>query len=231
LGTSTYIDHEYNNIENSQSTSFLGLILDRTLSWQLHIDKICAKLKSACYVLRTLNPILTVCNLKTIYFSYIHSIITYGIIFWGNSTASNEVFKLQKRAIRIITNSHSRTSCRSLFKELKILPLQSQYILSLAVYVAKNIDDFTIKSDIHSINTRYKSNLHPPSLRLAKSQKGVYYAGIKIYNCLPLKIRELSGEIKYFNRSLKKFLLRGSFYTMEEFLNWAYIHDLNTMYL
>jgi len=92
FGTSTCIDYEHNHIENSQSTSFLGLILDKTLSWQLHIDKICAKLKSACYILRILNPILSVSNLKMIYFSYIHSIIAYGIIFWGNSTASHEVF-------------------------------------------------------------------------------------------------------------------------------------------
>jgi len=151
LGTLICIDYEHNHIENSQSTSFLGIILDKTLSWQLHINNICAKLKSACYILRTLNPILSVSNLKTIYFSYIHSIITYGIIFWGISTGSDEVFKFQKRAIRIITNSRSSTSCRNLFNELKILPLQCQYILSLAVYVAKNIDDFTINSDIHSI--------------------------------------------------------------------------------
>ena len=132
------IDYEQNHIESSQSTSFLGLILDKTLSWQSHIDKICAKLKSACYVLRILNPILTVSNMRMIYFSYIHSIITYGIIFWGNSATSGEVFQLQKRAIRIITNSHNRTSCQNLFKELNILPLQSQYILSLAMYVVKN---------------------------------------------------------------------------------------------
>jgi hypothetical protein len=97
----------------------MGLTLDSTLSWQLHIDKICAKLKSGCYILRTLKPSLLMNDLKTIYYSYIHSIITYGIIFWG----SDEVFKLQKRAIRIITNSHSRASCRDLFKELNILPL------------------------------------------------------------------------------------------------------------
>ena len=115
LGTSIYINHEHKHIENSQSTSLLGLILDKTLSWQLHIEKICAKLKSACYILRTLKPILSVSNLKMIYFSYIHSIITYGIILGDNSTASNEVFKLQKRAIRIITNYHSGTSCRNLF--------------------------------------------------------------------------------------------------------------------
>jgi len=97
LGTSICIDYEHNHIENSQSTSILGIILDNTLSWQLHIDKICAKLKSAFYILRILNPILTVSNLKTIYFSYIHSIITYGIIFGGNSTGSDEVFKIQKK--------------------------------------------------------------------------------------------------------------------------------------
>jgi hypothetical protein len=92
-------------------------------------------------------------DLKMIYFSYIHSIITYGIIFWGNSTGSEEVFKLQKRAIRIITNFHSWTSFRDLFKELYILPLLSQYILLLAVFVARNIDEITTNSDIHSINT------------------------------------------------------------------------------
>jgi hypothetical protein len=67
LGTSTCIDQEHNRIENSHSTSFLGLILDKTLSWQLHIDKLCAKLNSAYYILRTLKPILTLHNLKMIF--------------------------------------------------------------------------------------------------------------------------------------------------------------------
>ena len=98
-------------------------------------------------------------------------------------------------------------------------------MLSLAMYVVKNIDDFTSNSNIHSFNTRYKSSLHPPLLRLTKSQKGVYYAGI-----MPLKIKELSGKVKYCKRSLKKFLSHGSFYTMEEYLDWTSIRDLNTMY-
>jgi hypothetical protein len=114
---------------------------------------------------------------------------------------------------------------------LLMYQLQSQYILSLAVYVAENIDDFTTNLDIHSINTRHKSSLYPPLLRLTKYQKVVCYTGIKIYNCLPLKIKVLSGKIKHFKKSLKKFLLHGSFYTMEEFLGWTFINDLNTLYL
>ena len=98
------------------------------------------------------------------------------------------------------------------------------------MYVVKNREDFTSISDIHSMNTQYKSNLHPPLLRLTKSQKGVCYAGITMYNNLPLKIRELSDKIKDFKRSLKKFLLHGSFYTTEAYLDWTSKHDLNTMY-
>ena len=88
------------------------------------------------------------------------------------SSTMSLVFKLQKRAIRIIMNSHSWTSCCELFKELNILHLQSQYILSHALSVIKNIDDFTITSDIHSINTHHKSNLHSPLLALTKYQRG-----------------------------------------------------------
>jgi hypothetical protein len=72
-------------------------------------------------------------TLKMMYFSYEHSIITYGIIFWGNSPYSIKIFRMQKRIIRIIPNSTKRASCRTLFKELNILPLQAQYILSMSI--------------------------------------------------------------------------------------------------
>ena len=111
------IAYEENYILNTNTTSFLGLTLDETLSWKLHIDQLCTKLKSACFILRMLTPLLTQQNMKIIYFTYFHSIMTYGLIFGGNSTDRNNIFKLQKRAIRLITNSSNRTSCRGLFKK------------------------------------------------------------------------------------------------------------------
>ena len=149
-----------NRLMNSQTINFLGLTLDYKLSWSPHIARICSKLRSACYILSILKPTLTTQNLKTIYFAYFHSILSYGIIFWRNSTGNEEIFKLQKKAIRIMTNSNKGTSCRGLFKGLGILPLCSQYILSLALFVAKNMDDFIINSDIHPYNTRSNTNLH-----------------------------------------------------------------------
>jgi len=76
-------------------------------------------------------------TLRTVYFSYFHSILLYGIILWGNSAYSCNIVKIKKRIIRIIMNASNRDPCRQLFKTLKILPLKSQYIFPLLVFVAK----------------------------------------------------------------------------------------------
>jgi hypothetical protein len=121
-----------------------GLTLDSTLSWKTHVYQLSSKLNSACYAIISLKSFMSTKNLRIIYFSYMNSIIAYVIIFWGNSPYNNNVFKLQKRAIRIIMNVDNGVSCRELFKKLKILPLQSQYILSLSLFVVKNIDEFIL---------------------------------------------------------------------------------------
>ena len=83
------INHKTDRISNVYHTKSLGLTLDSTLSWKPHIDQLISKLNS----LKSLIPLET---LRMIYFSSVHSIISYGIIFWGNSSYSNTIFKLQK---------------------------------------------------------------------------------------------------------------------------------------
>jgi len=105
-----HISYKDNPINITSCTNFLGLTLDTTLSRKTHIDQLSLKLSTACYIIRSLKSIISTRNLRTIYFSYAHSIIAYGIIFWGNSSHSNNIFKLQKRAIRIIMNVDNRVS-------------------------------------------------------------------------------------------------------------------------
>jgi hypothetical protein len=57
--------------------------------------------------------------------------MTGGFIFWGNPTRSSKIFQIQKRAVRIVMGRRRSESYRNLLKELKILPLKSQYILPL----------------------------------------------------------------------------------------------------
>jgi hypothetical protein len=153
-------------------------------------------------------------------FAYVHSIMSSGIIFGGNQPHSEKIFKIQKSVIRIITNSRTRDSCQELFKKLEILPLYSQYIFSLLMFVIKNKHLFSTNCQFHNIHTRSKTNLHPPTANLTKFQKGVYYSGIKIFNNFPHNIKDLATEIKLFRNALKRFVLIISFYNSEEYFNY-----------
>jgi hypothetical protein len=150
--------------------------------------------------------------------------MTYGIIIWGNSD-SVQVFRMQKRVVRILTGSRSRDSCRELFKTLKILPLQSLslsiYIYALALYVVNNKDQYRETSEIHDKNTRSRLNLHLPLPNLSIYQRGTYCNGIKVFNNLPPDIKKLSHNVKQFSLALKRFLHTKSFYLLDEYFNWT----------
>jgi hypothetical protein len=70
-------------------------------------------------------------------------------------------------------NSGNKDCCRDLFKKLYILPLQSQYIFSLLMFVVRNKNFFKTKSDVHSFNTRSHYYLLISAVDLAIFQKGV----------------------------------------------------------
>jgi hypothetical protein len=92
-----------------------------------------------------------------------------------------------------------------LFKKLNILPLHSQYILSLLLFVVKSIDEFKSNFEVHSINMCQRSGLFPPETKLTKYHKGVYYSGIKTFNHLPYSIKNLSRNVKKLKLPLKSF--------------------------
>jgi len=104
------LSYRGNQITNTLSTRFLGLTLDSTLSWNLHIEQLSSKLNSACYAIRVLKTMVSTKNLRTVYFAYVHSITAYGIVFWANSPYSDCIFKLQKKVVRIIMKVESHVA-------------------------------------------------------------------------------------------------------------------------
>jgi hypothetical protein len=101
-------------------------------------------------------------------------------------------------------NSSKNASCWHLVKELNILPIQSQYIFSILLFIIKNKDQFLFNSQVHKINTRQTFSLYLPSANLALYQKGVYYSGIKIYDHLLTAMKDLSGDKNKFKVALKR---------------------------
>jgi hypothetical protein len=70
--------------------------------------------RAASYALRSIKPYMSQEVMKMVCCAHLHSTMSYGIIFWGNSTGITKIFIMLKRAIRIITGSKNRDFCRDL---------------------------------------------------------------------------------------------------------------------
>jgi len=79
----------------------------------------------------------------------------------------------------------SSVSCRNLFRRLEILPLVSQYILLLMLFVVKNKNLFIFNSDNQTKSRRQFNNFYQLITNLTVYQRGVHYIGVKIFSNLP----------------------------------------------
>jgi len=164
------------------------------------------KLSAACYAIRLMVHISNMNTLILVYYAYLHSIIKYGRIFSSNSPNSGNIFTLQKKFLRIMAGPAPRTSCRSLFKKLEILPVPCQHTLSLMSFNINNQEIFQTNSSIDNINTRNKHNLHRPNAKLSCFQRSTFYAGIKIFNSLPPTVTILRCDMEKFKTALRRYL-------------------------
>ncbi len=124
---------------------------------------------------------------------------------------------LQKTAIRIITKMKFRESCREQFKALSILPLSSLYILDTLLFFMSRYSFERHESLNNQYNTRSKNSIPPNYHRLKIYDTLPVEAGRKLYNKLPDNIK--SNCSKLFKTNLKKYLLKHSFYNINEFMD------------
>jgi len=156
-------------------------------------------------------------TMKSIHYAYFPSIINYGIIFSDISSSSGKIFTLHKEIVRIMAGAQPRTSYRSLFQQLDILPIPCQYILSLISFIINNQEILQTNSSIHNINIRNKHHLHRLNANLSCLQKSTFYASIKIFNSLPPSVTILKNDKAKFQIALRKYLHIHSSYSVDEF--------------
>jgi hypothetical protein len=90
----------------------------------------------------------------------------------------------------------NRVLCRNLFKKSQILPLTSQYLLSLLMFVVQKKNPFLTNAENLNLYTRQRNNLYLYQVNLTICQKGAYYSGINFFNNLPLEIKNVAGNQK-----------------------------------
>ena len=110
-----HIRYKEKHIEGTVNTGFLGLQIYNHLNWKNYIEEMIPKLSATCYNIRLMVPISSISTLKSIYYTYIHSVIKYGINFWDNHFNNGKIFTLQEKIIRTTAGAQSRASCRIWF--------------------------------------------------------------------------------------------------------------------
>ena len=106
-------------IELVKEFNFLGIMLDECMTWNAHINKISSKLSCAIGTFRRLKRFLPFFILKTLYSSLFLSYVNYGILLWGPNL--NRIEKLQKWALRTITNSKYNAHTEPILKRHSLL--------------------------------------------------------------------------------------------------------------
>jgi hypothetical protein len=101
---------------------------------------------------------------KSVYYAIFESVMKYGICFWGFGSKQNiaSIFKIQKRAIRIINGAKYSEHCKPYFISNQILTLHSLFILEMLNLIYKNEKNILKLKNIHEYCTRNRNNLALP---------------------------------------------------------------------
>ena len=137
----------------------------KTWHWKEHIKYIENKIAKNTDIIFRSKPYLNLKCLLSLYYSYIHSYISYANIAWGNTYLSNlkKISSQQKHSVHIIYNKKKYESVGELLRSLKILNVYQINILNNASFM-------------HRINTN-----SAPIIFLNKLTKSSHLYPTKLY--------------------------------------------------
>ena len=110
-------------IERVTEFNFLGLTVNEYMNWNSHVKKIANKISRTLGIMNRLKQYLPISAMKLMYDSLILSHFQFGFTNWGFEW--DRISKLQKRALRIMTNSRYNAHTEPLLKQLHLLNVET----------------------------------------------------------------------------------------------------------
>ena len=203
------------HINRVRCTKFLGIFIDEDLDWSDHIDYVAKKISSGAYAIRAAKHILSAENLKSLYFSLVHSHLIYGNMVWGSAYQCklNKLVKLQKKCVRYICKLPYNERTSPHFKKLGIPKLSDIFNIQLGKFMYAFSTGhlpqtlrclFVLNAEIHQHHTRHRYDPHVVSRANNLVSKSFIHAAPKVWLTLPPDLKSCN-TIKCFNRNIKKY--------------------------
>ena len=156
-------------LEEAQCFPYLGLVINKNLTWEDHVDHMCNKINQKLGLLRRIQSCFPLSARITFLNFYVLPLFDYGDIIWGdrgNATLMAELQILHNKAARLILDLHPRSSASDALAKLHWKPLQRRGAEHRAIFVYKSINNlfihsfnFSFNSGFHNYNTRLKHNI------------------------------------------------------------------------
>lgn len=152
------------NFENTQlkqcsQIRFLGVLFQENLSWNSHVDQLRSDLCRAVGILNKLRY-LPASIKRQIYYSLIHSRLSYCSLVWLTTTKTNRdsLFAIQKRALRAIGKIQLLRSCWPLFRSYGILEISKLHTYKLCLEILRQykLDKITFETTYHTKLSTYE---------------------------------------------------------------------------
>ena len=144
ISDTLYINGE--TIERVDNFKFLGVLIDAKLTWNDHVQFIKKKISKGLGIMYKAKKVLMPSTLLTLYYSFIYPYMLYCIEVWGTASVESlkSIYKLQKRAMRMIKSVPMRTESAPLFFSLKVLNIFKIYMFRLGMFMFKfNTDNLS----------------------------------------------------------------------------------------
>ena len=192
------------DVEMVDNVTYLGVQIDRHLSWDEHIHFVRSKVSPAIGFLKyaKLVPLDTLCK---IYRGIVEPHLCYCCSVWGacGVTRLQVLQKLQTRAGRIVTNSSYDSSASALIKTLNWPTIADIIQVGTACMVYQSINElapdylsqiFTKKSACSRENLRNTAtDLQIPLVKTCSGQRTLSYRGARVCNHLDLEVKQTSS--------------------------------------
>ena len=172
-------------LERVNYIEFLGVILDENINWNRHIELVESKISKNIGILYRTSLYLNKESLKSIYFSFINSYISYCNIAWASTskTKLTRIFNMQKHALRIIYNKSIHVHSKPLMQKMNTLNVYQLNIFQILRFMHKQKLNKNPKIFVNSFNkikhkypTRYsQNNYKQPKLKTRNTSFVINY--------------------------------------------------------
>ena len=179
-------------IKHESSAKFLGVIIDKNITWNKHIELVENKISKNIGILYRASHYLDKKSLKSIYFSFIHNYVNYCNIAWASTsrTKLDKILKKQKHAVRIIYNKDKFKHSEPLMRDMNSLNVYQISIFQILKFMYKSkhnlkprVFDNTFTEIYHGYSTRFsRSNFKLPKTITKTTSFAISSRGPKIWN-------------------------------------------------